>query len=69
MHRIFEQYGISNFKITIIENCEQAILSEREQFYINTLKPQYNIRTMVKAKTERIKNNVKTQNKKEIRYP
>lgn len=69
MHRIFEQYGISNFKITIIENCEQTILSEREQFYINTLKPQYNIRTMVKAKTERIKNNVKTQNKKEIRYP
>lgn len=55
MQRAFGRFGASNFKLTIIENCEEAILSEREQFYIDILKPQYNVRTTVKAKLKESK--------------
>ena len=37
------KYGYSNFKIDIIEYCEPSILIEREQYYIDVLKPEYNI--------------------------
>lgn len=37
------KYGYSNFSLDILEYCEVDILIEREQYYINLLKPEYNI--------------------------
>lgn len=36
--------GIENFKLEILEECAVELLTEREHCWINTLKPQYNIR-------------------------
>ncbi|MFC4462995.1 GIY-YIG nuclease family protein [Pseudonocardia nematodicida] len=44
------KFGHSNFSLTILEICDKSVLSSREQFYIDTLKPQLNIRKAV-AKT------------------
>jgi len=37
------KYGYNNFKFEIIEYCEQDQLIYREQYYIDLLKPEYNI--------------------------
>ena len=37
------KYGYSTFSVEIIEYCDIPILLEREQFYLDLLKPQYNI--------------------------
>lgn len=47
LQRAFNKYGEGNFKIDLIETCEIIDLEEREQYYIDTLKPEYNIKTTV----------------------
>lgn len=42
----FNKYGIKNFLVEIIEFCEEN-LKEREQYWIDFLKPEYNKRTNV----------------------
>jgi group I intron endonuclease len=37
------KYGYSNFSLDILEYCEPAILIKREQYYLDTLNPEYNI--------------------------
>ncbi len=37
------KYGTSNFSLDILEYCEPNILISREQYYIDTLNPEYNI--------------------------
>lgn len=37
------KHGHSNFILEILEYCPQASLLEREQFYLDLLKPEYNI--------------------------
>lgn len=37
------KYGYSGFSLYILEYCEPLVLLEREQYYIDTLKPEYNI--------------------------
>ena len=39
----YNKHGIENFKFCIIELCEKENLLEREQYYIDALKPQYNV--------------------------
>lgn len=39
----FNKYGEENFRIVILEDCNIKDLSKIEQFYINNLKPEYNI--------------------------
>ena len=36
-------YGFINFKLDILEHCEPSKLVEREQYYLDLLKPEYNI--------------------------
>src|SRR5438046_4391873 len=43
IHRALLKYGHSNFSLDIIEYCEPNELISREQYYINLLKPEYNI--------------------------
>jgi len=37
------KYGYSNFSIDILEYCNTSSLIEKEQYYIDLLKPEYNI--------------------------
>jgi group I intron endonuclease len=44
LEKSFLKYGLENFKFEIIEIVENKnLLLEREQFYLDLLKPQYNI--------------------------
>ena len=43
LQRAVDKYGIENFEFIIIEECDKTILIEREQFYLDSLKPKYNI--------------------------
>lgn len=40
--RALIKYGYSNFSLEILEYCEIANLTEREQFYLDKLNPKYN---------------------------
>jgi group I intron endonuclease len=46
IYRALLKYGHSNFSLDILEYCESSILMERKQYYIDLLKPEYNIRTI-----------------------
>lgn len=37
------KYGYNNFSLDIIEYCEPSVLINREQHYLDNLKPEYNI--------------------------
>jgi group I intron endonuclease len=37
------KYGYNRFSIDIIEYCEPSVLIKREQYYLDILKPKYNI--------------------------
>lgn len=54
------KYGYSNFSLDILEYCEPNIVIEREQYYFDLLKPEYNI---LKAANSRIgsKHTLKTK--------
>jgi group I intron endonuclease len=41
--RALIKYGYSNFTLEILEYCEVSELLEREQYYLDLLKPDYNI--------------------------
>jgi group I intron endonuclease len=37
------KYGYNNFSLDILEYCELSLLIKREQYYLDRLKPEYNI--------------------------
>lgn len=37
------KYGYNKFSIDILEYCESSVLIKREQYYLDTLEPEYNI--------------------------
>lgn len=39
----YDKYGFENFKFEIIENCDKDILIQKEQYYLDTIIPLYNI--------------------------
>jgi hypothetical protein len=41
--RALLKHGFSNFTLEILEYCDKNNVIEREQYYMDTLKPQYNI--------------------------
>lgn len=45
IHRALLKYGYSSFQLEILEYCDptRESLLEREQFYLDLLKPEYNI--------------------------
>lgn len=43
IYRAILKIGYSNFRIEILEYCDREILIEREQLYLDTLQPEYNI--------------------------
>jgi hypothetical protein len=43
IYRALLKHGYSNFSLDILEYCKIDVLREREQYYLDTLKPSYNI--------------------------
>lgn len=43
IYKALLSYGYENFTLEILEYCDSASILEREQYYLNTLKPEYNI--------------------------
>ncbi len=43
IYRSLLKQGYSNFSLEILEYCEPNLLTSREQYYIDLLKPEYNI--------------------------
>lgn len=43
LQRAWTKYGTNVFEFSILEETEVALLLEREQYYLDTLKPAYNI--------------------------
>lgn len=65
INRAFSKFGPSNFTVTLLEYCEKQDLGIREQYYIDKIKPQYNVRKSV-HKTQNTKA-VKKDEKKKIK--
>lgn len=43
LQRSFNKYGYSSFSFETLEHCDVELLVEREQWYLDNLKPHYNI--------------------------
>ena len=43
IHLALLKYGHTNFTLEILEYCSKDMLIEREQYYLDLLKPEYNI--------------------------
>lgn len=43
IHSALLKYGYSSFKLEILEYCESNTLIKREQYYLDNLKPEYNV--------------------------
>lgn len=43
LQRAYNKYGIDNFELIILENCKSEELLQKEQYYLDVLKPEYNI--------------------------
>lgn len=58
----YNKYGIENFKFEILEYCSRDTCIEREQFYIDTLKPQYN-KNLIAGSSLNVKHSEETKDK------
>ena len=43
INKALVKYGYSNFSLEILEYCDPALAISREQYYIDLLKPIYNL--------------------------
>jgi group I intron endonuclease len=43
IHKAILKYGYSRFKLDILEHCDRKDVIKREQYYMDTFKPEYNI--------------------------
>jgi group I intron endonuclease len=43
IYKALLKYGYANFSLEILEYCEPSKCVEREQYYLDLLKPEYNI--------------------------
>src|SRR5574343_405444 len=42
LQRSYNNNGLDNYEFTILELCEESKLLDREQYYLDNLKPEYN---------------------------
>lgn len=54
LQRAFIKYGKENFELIILEECNQKELISREQYYLDTLNPIYNINKIADNCTGRV---------------
>lgn len=43
LQRAWDKYGYEQFEFVLIEKCEKIVLTEREQYFLDTLNPEYNL--------------------------
>ena len=43
IYKALIKHGYSNFSLEIIEYCEPSLAVSREQYYLDLLKPEYNV--------------------------
>lgn len=67
LQRSFNKYKKENFIFETIENCKAEDLIKREQYYIDSLKPEYNICKIAGSKLG-IKANKSSRNKMSISH-
>jgi excinuclease UvrABC nuclease subunit len=48
-------YGYNNFRLEILEYCDRSDIIKREQYYIDLIKPEYNILTKAESSLSFIK--------------
>lgn len=73
IHSALLKYSYNNFKLEILEYCEQDLLISREQYYIDLLKPEYNIcriagSTLGKKHSESTKEKIRNSTKGKNNY-
>jgi len=51
INQAIHKYGLQEFKLEILEYCDKIVTLEREQFYLDKLKPEYNQATLKKRFT------------------
>jgi hypothetical protein len=51
IYKALLKYGYSNFSLEILEYCEEKDLLAREQYYLDTLKPEYNLLKIAASRT------------------
>ena len=44
IYKALIKYGYEKFKLEILEYCDKNILINREQYYLDNYKPEYNIK-------------------------
>lgn len=49
IYKALLKYGYSNFSLKILEYCEPSKCIDREQYYLDLLKPEYNISLTARA--------------------
>lgn len=60
LQRAWNKYGENTFTFHVLEYCEKEKLIEREQYWIDTLKPEYNI-ALIAGSSLGIKRSIKTK--------
>ena len=46
IYKALLHYGHENFSLEILEYCDKKVIIEREQYYIDLIKPEYNIQSI-----------------------
>lgn len=69
IQRAFNMYGEENFIVEILEFCEESLLQDREQFFLNQFKPEFNIAKDTKAPMRYRKHSPETLVKLQGREP
>ena len=65
LYKKFQEYGIENFDFSILEIVEEVMLKQKEQEWINQLKPEYNRIFAYGKDEERQKQTAKNYKKRE----
>jgi group I intron endonuclease len=60
LQNVYNKYGTDSFDVSIIEECDKDQVLIREQYYINTLSPEYNLTKEV------INNKLSAESRKKI---
>lgn len=68
IYKALLKYGYSNFMLEILEYCEKSCLIEKEQYYLDLLKPEYNILSKA-GSTLGFKHSEETKAKMRIKSP
>lgn len=63
IHRALIKYGYLNFSLTILEYCDVSELDKREQYYFDSLNPQYNTQKIAGGSSKGLILSEETKNK------